>query len=132
MNLLALKNIPRRPQDYKGNEDLFPPEALEHELKIAINLEVIVFRQKNRSLHNFNKEINCYAWSEYIFTFGFGYSLENCYTIVYALTHDDAREIMIQVYGKHWAFQYDSKEEAGVKEYNLEYVPFGTQNRRMD
>lgn len=64
----------------------------------------------------------------YYFTFGFGQPLENCYTTIEAKSAEEARQAMVQFYGDRWSFQYNSAKEAGVKRWNLRYVPFKTPN----
>lgn len=39
-----------------------------------------------------------------------------------------ARASMFATYGEHWAFLYDTEEQAGVWQYGLTEVPFGTPN----
>lgn len=62
---------------------------------------------------------------EFIFTFGFNQKLPdgkdatNGYVSIRAENSERAREEMIREYGYNWAFQYDSKEAAGVEKYNL-------------
>ncbi len=59
---------------------------------------------------------------KFYFTFGFGQKYENCYTIIEAEDSSRAREIMFATFGRMWAFQYNSAEEAGVEEFNLKLV----------
>jgi len=56
---------------------------------------------------------------EYIFTFGYGQPNENCFHAVRAKDSNEARAEMVYRFGKKWAFQYDSREKAGVDRYNL-------------
>lgn len=65
---------------------------------------------------------------EFIFTFGFGHALTNCFVAVKSENSNAAREEMFRVYGAKWAFQYDSREAAGVDRWNLTEIPFGTPN----
>lgn len=67
---------------------------------------------------------------EWIFTFGFGQRLENCFVRVKADSDEEAREKMVATYGRLWAFQYDSEEAAGVARFNLREVPFGEPNAK--
>jgi len=57
----------------------------------------------------------------WVFTFGFGQGHDNCYTLFHG-TFSTARAKMVKHFGSKWAFQYASKEKAGVKEYNLKYI----------
>lgn len=63
--------------------------------------------------------------SEHIFTFGFGCSLANCFVAIEAESAGAAREKMFEVYGPRWAFQYESREAAGVERFGLREVPLG-------
>jgi hypothetical protein len=62
-----------------------------------------------------------------IFTFGFchecscGRSLRSCYVELEG-DYDGARERMAELYGRKWAFQYESEEAAGVAKYDLRRV----------
>jgi len=61
---------------------------------------------------------------EFIFTFGSGHylddiPLENAYVAISAPTRENARSIMFEKHGDKWAFCYETKEDAGVKEFNL-------------
>ena len=67
---------------------------------------------------------------EHIFTFGFGHYLANCYTVIKAETAEQAREKMFEKYGRHWAFQYPSREAAGADRFDMREVPFGTPNEK--
>lgn len=66
----------------------------------------------------------------WIFTFGQGHTLRNNYVKAFADNAEAARQKMVTVYGQLWAFQYDNEKAAGVWEYNLHEVPFGTVNER--
>jgi len=74
---------------------------------------------------------------KYYFTFGFGQSLENCYTIVLAKDAAEARQKMCQKYGSLWAFQYEEKEwiaESGqtlAEKWKWRKVAFGTPNEKL-
>jgi len=66
---------------------------------------------------------------EWIFTFGFdhvnpltGKSLANHFCRIYADSATAAREEMVRRWGRKWAFQYNSEEEAGVERWNLREV----------
>lgn len=59
---------------------------------------------------------------EFVFTFGFGQKHENGYHVINAKDRGEAREKMFERFGDQWAFQYDSKEAAGVYEFNLREV----------
>lgn len=67
---------------------------------------------------------------EWIFTFGYGQRLENCFVRVKADSYVEAREKMVATYGSLWAFQYDSEEAAAVARFNLREVPFGEPNAK--
>jgi hypothetical protein len=67
---------------------------------------------------------------EYIFTFGQGQTLEDCYVAIKAESSEAARAEMEKHYGALWAFQYDSREEAGAYRFRLKEVPLGTPNKR--
>lgn len=62
--------------------------------------------------------------STYIFTFGSnhatedGMSLGNYYVEIEG-TYGEARQKLVEARGSKWAFQYDTKEEAGVSRFNL-------------
>lgn len=64
---------------------------------------------------------------EWIFTFGFkhihsGTQMRDRFVRIRG-TFEDARAVMVQRFGKTWAFQYESEEEAGVQKFGLrEYV----------
>ena len=62
-------------------------------------------------------------YNTYYATFGFGHDYENCYTIIIAENRRQAFVQMLCNYGTEWAFMYNSKEKAGVYEYNLKYIP---------
>jgi len=53
--------------------------------------------------------------------------LADCYVVIHG-THAATRKAMFAVYGDRWAFQYPSREEAGVERFGLREVPFGTPN----
>lgn len=65
---------------------------------------------------------------DYIGSFGVSHALGQCYVVVRAQSREDAQEKMFQCYGARWAFLYDSREAAGVTQWNLREVPFGTSN----
>jgi hypothetical protein len=67
---------------------------------------------------------------EWFFTFGFdhvhpvtGESLANCYTTIMG-DIDQTRALMAERFGNKWAFQYPSREAAGVEKYGLKYVEY--------
>jgi len=60
--------------------------------------------------------------TEYIFTFGCGQELENCFCAIKAETSNAARKIMFARFGNKWSMQYDSRERAGVDRFNLEEI----------
>lgn len=62
--------------------------------------------------------------NEYIFTFGFEQThndvlMANKFVAVEAESPGEAREIMASFFGMNWAFQYNSRLEAGVDRFNL-------------
>jgi hypothetical protein len=61
---------------------------------------------------------------KWYFTFGFGQVYANCYTTIRAQNKITARLRMFNKCGRKWAFQYDSAEDAGVKEFGLHYIEF--------
>ena len=69
--------------------------------------------------------------STFIATFGMGWTLRNNFVEVEAEDEGQARKIMFNVYGQGWAFLYKSHEAAGVNQFNLNKVPFGTPNTRL-
>lgn len=65
---------------------------------------------------------------DWIFTFGFGHvatgevPLRNRFVRIRG-TFEEARTEMVRRFGRTWAFQYPSEDEAGVSTYGLtEYV----------
>lgn len=62
------------------------------------------------------------------FTFGFNHPFRNYYVTLYNMTHEQAREKMIETYGMKWAFQYSSEDFEGQPEkYGLAEIEFGCQ-----
>lgn len=59
---------------------------------------------------------------KFFFTFGVDQEHDGCYVEVEAESSLDAREVMFEHYGREWAFEYDSAEEAGVFEYGLKEI----------
>lgn len=66
---------------------------------------------------------------DWIFTFGFGHthpqtgeSLAHCYVRVPG-DGAEARDKMIAAFGRKWAFQYASAEQAGVDRFELREIP---------
>jgi hypothetical protein len=68
-----------------------------------------------------SKELRPEEPREWIFTFGFGQPHANCFTRIVG-TFASAREEMVRRYGRKWSMQYESEDEAGVKEWNLKEV----------
>lgn len=63
---------------------------------------------------------------EQIFTFGYGQqcpytgkNLADHYATIIAPDTETARKIMLAVFGRTWAFQYDSPEAAGVERFHM-------------
>lgn len=63
---------------------------------------------------------------EHIFTFGFGHvhpdtgrSLANHYIVIWAESAQEARTKMYERFGQKWAFEYPSREAAGVERFGL-------------
>lgn len=54
----------------------------------------------------------------YYFTFTQRSELKNHYVAIKD-TYVNARNRMVNIFGSAWAFQYDSKEAAGVDRFNL-------------
>lgn len=54
----------------------------------------------------------------YVFTFTQNSEL-NAYYVTICDTYTNARNRMINLFGDHWAFQYENEAKAGVKQYNL-------------
>jgi hypothetical protein len=68
------------------------------------------------------------AVRDWIFTFGFGHvhpesgeSLRNRFVRIRG-TFSEARDEMVRRFGKKWAFQYKSEQDAGVGTYALTEV----------
>jgi hypothetical protein len=62
---------------------------------------------------------------EWIFTFGAGQPNEGHYVRVFANDEDEARQKMIDKYGKRWSFQYSKKNwDAIVKRWEEKGRPF--------
>ena len=65
---------------------------------------------------------------KYYFTFGFGQRYENCFTVIEANDYGEARDIMFEMFGKKWAFQYDEEHwilpngKTQQEEYNLREI----------
>jgi hypothetical protein len=60
---------------------------------------------------------------EYVFTFGQGH--DNGYVVIKADNSNDARDIMVDKFGKKWSMQYDApnaRQKAGVKQFGLREV----------
>ena len=66
--------------------------------------------------------------NEFIVTFGYGQPLAGCFTRIEAANAHEARGLIFKEYGNKWAFMYNSEEEAGVKQWGLKEVKFGTPN----
>lgn len=64
---------------------------------------------------------------QFIFTFGIGDHYWNRYAVIDAPDSDIAREKMIEIFGKNWAFQYTEQEFSKSKSegffLNLESLP---------
>jgi len=56
---------------------------------------------------------------EYVFTFGCNQQHQGCFHVIKAESSDEARSEMFRRFGGKWSMQYNSREEAGVYEYNL-------------
>ncbi len=57
--------------------------------------------------------------NEYIFTFGCGHPLAKYYLPIQEKSEEEARKLVMKTMGVHWAFCYESKEQAGVDKYSL-------------
>ena len=64
----------------------------------------------------------------HIFTFGIGSPLRNRYAVIRAPTADQAREKMIETFGREWAFQYTAFEFSKAKSegFFLNHTSFPT------
>jgi hypothetical protein len=69
--------------------------------------------------------------NKYYITFGAkhkdkdGMTLKNCYTVVYAVSEEEARDkIMKSPQGSNWSTLYYSAQDAKVIENHLIYIPF--------
>lgn len=61
-----------------------------------------------------------------VFTFGMGHPLfKNHYIVIRADTKEECRNIMQSTFGSKWAFQYDTKEDAGVDRWDMKEVNHG-------
>lgn len=68
---------------------------------------------------------------EFIVTFGCGQILRNKFARVEAPSEWQARDLVFATYGDCWAFLYNSEWEAGVEEWRMTEVPFGTPNGKL-
>lgn len=69
----------------------------------------------------------------FIFTFGYDHkhpvtdeSLDKCFLRLEGETYMQARETMIESFGRGWSSQYDSESAAGVKRFDLREIKFLT------
>ena len=60
----------------------------------------------------------------YYFTFGVGSPLRKKYIKLYG-TRESTRNLMCEVFGYKWAFQYNSLEACGAKEFNYTELDLG-------
>ena len=58
---------------------------------------------------------------DYYFTFTQGRELKNPYIIFHG-PFSSTRDRMVAIFGSSWAFQYSSRESAGVDRYNLKQL----------
>jgi hypothetical protein len=58
---------------------------------------------------------------DWIFTFGCNHPHAQNYHVIHG-TFEEARQKMVERFGTKWAFQYSSKEKAGVKEFKLKQL----------
>lgn len=63
---------------------------------------------------------------EQVFTFGYGHvcpytgrKLADHYAVVVAPDKEQCRALMVGMFGKQWAFEYDSAEAAGAERFGL-------------
>jgi len=78
-----------------------------------------------------DKDTVLFPLVRYWFTFGYGHHmgpgripLRNCYTIIQAVSEEDAAKMM---YGKRdlkWATHYDNPISCGVDRHGLQFIPF--------
>lgn len=64
----------------------------------------------------------------FIGTFGVNHPLGKAFVVIPGEHYETARLNMTEAYGSKWGFIYESKEEAGVEQFGLKEVPFGTPN----
>lgn len=77
------------------------------------------------SLPSVEDELDVETW---IFTFGFGHahpetgeSLANCFVEIEG-DIDSTREVMEAHFGNKWAFQYPTRQQAGVEKFKLKEI----------
>ena len=68
----------------------------------------------------------------YYIVFGFDQVLSDKYTVVWARDITEARERAHRVYGNLFLGVYDNPEEPGINKWQLQWVPFGTPNKRKE
>ena len=56
---------------------------------------------------------------KYVFTFGYGQRYKGMFYEIVAEDSEAARVEMFRLFGDKWAMQYNSREEAGVEQFNL-------------
>ena len=66
-------------------------------------------------------ECNKCDFKGWIFTFGFSQKYPNSYMIIYG-TEDSARNKMFEMFGREWAFQYETKEQDGIEKFNFKEI----------
>lgn len=58
-----------------------------------------------------------------VFTFGVGQAHASGFVeLPFEVDASEARELMVEMFGRHWSFEYDSREAAGVEKYGLREV----------
>lgn len=77
--------------------------------------EVLEAQKETRMTDNVTHLYNKQNW---VFTFLYGSALKMYYAELYG-TFDETRDEMFRLFGDKWAFQYPSKEEAGVDKFEL-------------
>ena len=56
---------------------------------------------------------------EYYITFAQSSPHRDKYATVVASTYQEARSMAFDIYGQRWSFLYETKEDAGVEQFNL-------------
>ena len=54
-----------------------------------------------------------------IFTFGYAQKYQHHYVVIEGKDRNDCRSKMFAIFGKKWAFQYDTEEQAGIEKWKV-------------